>query len=231
MAPVILTGLGLTEASGFCTYTPQDWRVDQIAGSIGYAMPLYPMTIRQPMREDGSAGGELPRGEMGHVCFLGPQTFLGYVNDAAATARAISTDGYLYTGDLGFADDNGLHFAGRAKWVIKPAGYQVFPGDVVNAICALEAKVASCGVVGAPHEVRVEAIVAFVEKRPGVELDVAELKQQARTMASFMRPLHYVILEPGQMPLNRSAKIDYVRLSEMALEEISRLREARRWDR
>jgi acyl-coenzyme A synthetase/AMP-(fatty) acid ligase len=76
-----------------------------------------------------------------------------------------------------------------------------------------------------------EAIVAFVEKRPGVELDVTELRQQARTMASFMRPLHYVILEPGAMPLNRSAKIDYVRLSQMALEEVARLRETRRWDR
>lgn len=231
MAPVILTGLGLTEASGFCTYTPQDWGVEEISQSLGYAMPLYPMTIRQPMREDGSAGEELPAGELGQLCFRGPQTFLGYVNDPEATARAVSKDGYLYTGDLGFADGKGLHFSGRAKWVIKPAGYQVFPGDVENVLCALESKVASCGVVGAPHEVRVEAIVAFVEKRPGADLDVAELKQQARRMASFMRPLHYVILEPGGMPLNRSAKIDYVRLSEMALEEVGRLRAARRWDR
>jgi acyl-CoA synthetase (AMP-forming)/AMP-acid ligase II len=194
-------------------------------------MPLYPMTVRQPMRDDGSAGEELPEGEMGHVCFRGPQTFLGYVNDPEATARAISSDGYLYTGDLGYQNAMGLHFAGRAKWVIKPAGYQVFPGDVENAICALDAKVASCAAVGAPHEVRVEAIVAFIEKKPEVGLTVAELKQHARGMAAFMRPLHYVILEPGRMPLNRSAKIDYVKLSEMALEEVARLRSARRWDR
>jgi hypothetical protein len=50
-------------------------------------------------------------------------------------------------------------------------------------------------------------------------------------MAAFMRPLHYVILEPGQMPLNRTAKIDYLKLSEMALEEVARLRALRRWDR
>jgi len=231
MAPAVATGLGLTEASGFCTFTPLDWTPDQLDGSIGYPMPLYPMTIRQPMREDGSAGAELPAGEIGEVCFRGPQTFLGYVNDPEATRRTISSDGYLYTGDLGSADSQGLHFAGRAKWVIKPAGYQVFPGDVENHICALDAKVASCGVAGAPHEVRVEAIVAFVEKKPGVELTVAELKQQARNMAAFMRPLHYVILEPGQMPLNRTAKIDYLKLSDMALEEVARLRALRRWDR
>jgi acyl-CoA synthetase (AMP-forming)/AMP-acid ligase II len=231
MAPVIVTGLGLTEASGFCTYTPLDWSAEQIAESIGFAMPAYPMTIRQPMRADGAAGDELPEAEVGHVCFRGPQTFLGYVNDPEATRRVISSDGYLYTGDLGFVDSKGLHFAGRAKWVIKPAGYQVFPGDVESAICALDTKVAACGVVGAPHEIRVEAVVAFVEKKPGVELTGAELKRQARHMAAFMRPLHYVILEPGQMPLNRTAKVDYVKLSEMALEEVSRLRALRRWDR
>ncbi len=231
MAPVVVTGLGLTETSGFCTYTPFGWTPEQIAASIGYSAPLYPMSIRGPMREDGSAGDPLPDGEIGHVCFRGPQTFLGYVNDPEATARTISTDGYLYTGDLGFQRADGLHFAGRAKWIIKAAGYQVFPGDVEHALCGLETEVASCGVVGAPHEVRVEAIVAFVEKKSGVDLSVAELKQQARAMASYMRPLHYVILEPGQMPLTRTAKVDYVRLSEMALEEVARLRAARRWDR
>jgi hypothetical protein len=66
------------------------------------------------------------------------------------------------------------------------------------------------------HPLLAEAIVAFVEKKPGVELTTAELRGHARGMASYMRPLHYVILEPGAMPLNRAAKSDYLRLSEMA---------------
>jgi long-subunit acyl-CoA synthetase (AMP-forming) len=86
-------------------------------------MPIYPCSIRQPMRADGSAGDELPPGETGSICFRGPQTFLGYVNDPAATARAISRDGFLYTGDLGFKDAAGLHLTGREKWVIKSFGY------------------------------------------------------------------------------------------------------------
>jgi hypothetical protein len=60
---------------------------------------------------------------------------------------------------------------------------------------------------------------------------VAELKQHARGMASYMRPLHYVLLDPGQMPLNRSTKTDYVRLSSMAQQEIEELRRKGRWDR
>jgi len=229
MAPRIGTGLGLTEASGFCTYTPVTGDVDRVAASLGHAAPVYPMTVREPMRADGSAGSELPPGEIGHVCFRGPQTFAGYVNDEEATRGAISTDGWLYTGDVGYVDAQGLHFNGRAKWVIKPAGYQVFPGDVEDYICTLSDKVASCGVVGVPHPIWVEAIVAFVEKRPGAELTEAELRRHARGLTSYKRPLHYVILEPGQMPLNRVAKVDALRLKELALEEVRRLQERGRW--
>ncbi len=229
MAPRIGTGLGLTEASGFCTYTPVTGDVDAVAASLGHAAPIYPMSIREPMREDGTAGRELPEGEAGHVCFRGPQTFAGYLDDEEATRRTISTEGWLYTGDMGWVDAQGLHFSGRAKWVIKPAGYQVFPGDVEDHICLLSDKVASCGIVGVPHPVWVEAIVAFVEKKPGAELTEAELRKHARALTSYKRPLHYVILEPGQMPLNRVAKVDTLRLKEMALEEVRLLQERGRW--
>jgi fatty-acyl-CoA synthase len=164
------------------------------------------------------------------VCFRGPQTFLGYVNDAAATAATISSDGWLYTGDVGFMNDDGLHFSGRAKWILKPAGYQVFPGDVENHISALTGQVGNVGVVGHPHEIWGEAIVAFVEKRPGAELSEAELRRHARGLTSYMRPLHYVVIEPGTMPLNRTAKVDVMQLQQMAKEEVRKLRERGRWD-
>lgn len=218
MAPGIATGLGLTEASGFCTYTPPGAGAEELLAGLGYDMPAYPMSIRQPMREDGLAGEQLPDGELGHICFRGPQTFLGYVNEPEATARTISRDGYLYTGDMGYRDERGLHFAGRAKWVIKPAGHQVFPGQIEEHFAKLGDKVALCGVVGVPHKLLSEAIVAFVEKRPGVELDVAELRRHARSLAPYLRPLYYVILEPGQMPLNRAVKVDYLKLHQMAAE-------------
>jgi acyl-CoA synthetase (AMP-forming)/AMP-acid ligase II len=229
MAGRVGTGLGLTEAAGFCTYTAPGAPVEEMSASLGFDAPVYPMSIREPMREDGSAGAGLKNGETGHVCFSGPQTFRGYVNDSETTAQAISTDGYLYTGDLGFRDEHGLHLAGRAKWVIKVAGYQVFPGDVENHIAKLE-QVAACGVTGAAHRTLTEAVVAFVEVKPGAELTVQALRRHARGMASYMRPLHYVLLGAGEMPLNRAVKVDYVRLSEMANQEISRLRAAGRWD-
>jgi fatty-acyl-CoA synthase len=231
MAPRFGTGLGLTEASGFCTYTAMTADMDAVAGTLGFDMPAYPMSIRAPMKVDGAAGDELPDGEIGHVCFQGPQTFLGYVGDPAATARTLSTDGVLYTGDMGLRDARGLRLIGRAKWIMKPAGYQVFPGQVEDHFAALSEKVAACGVVSVDHAIFSEGIVAFVEKRPGADLSVAELRRHARKLASYMRPLHYVVLEPGTLPLNRVVKTDYVRLAEMARQEVERLRARRRWDR
>jgi acyl-CoA synthetase (AMP-forming)/AMP-acid ligase II len=231
MAPVIGTGLGLTETAGFCTYIQanKDEKETILAG-LGQDMPIYPCSIRQPMRDDGHAGDELSSGEMGHVCFLGAQTFLGYVNDPAATAQAISRDGFLYTGDLGYKDAEGLHLTGRAKWVIRSLGYQIFPGDVERHICTLAGKVANCVVVGVAHKVVSEAVVALVEKKPDVELSRSELDRHARGLASYMRPRHWIILEAGQMPLNRVVKPDYLRAQEMARQEIAVLRARGEWD-
>jgi fatty-acyl-CoA synthase len=229
MAPLIGTGLGLTETAGFCTYTPLSSAADEISAGVGFDMPAYPMSIRRDMKEDGAAGDVLPDGSVGNICFRGPQTFRGYLKDAEATARTISADGWLYTGDLGCVDSRGLHFSGRAKWVIKPAGYQVFPGDVESRFSSMD-KVSSCAAVGVEHRLLSEAIVLFVEKKAGAELSVAELKQQARDLASYMRPLHYVILDPGQMPVNRVIKSDYVRLSEMARQLVADMRAKGGWD-
>jgi acyl-CoA synthetase (AMP-forming)/AMP-acid ligase II len=231
MAPVIGTGLGVTECAGFCTYVQANAAGhEMIVAGLGQDMPIYPCSIRRPMRGNGYAGDELPAGEIGHICFSGPQTFLGYVNDPAATAKTISRDGFLYTGDLGLKNADGLHLTGREKWVIKSLGYQVFPGDVEAHISTLAEKVANCVVVGVAHEVVSEAPVALVEKKPGAELSPKELDRHARSLPAYMRPRHWIILESGALPLNRVAKPDYLRAQEMARREIAQLRARGEWD-
>jgi len=231
MAPIVGTGLGLTESAGFCTYVSVEASErDNILGGLGRDMPIYACSIRQPMREDGQAGAELPEGEIGNICFRGPQTFSGYVNDPEATARTISRDGYLYTGDLGYKNAGGIHLSGRAKWVIKSFGYQVFPGDVEAHIASLQEKVANCVAVGVAHEVAGEGVVALVEKKPGAELTVQELERHTRALAAYMRPRHWIVVEPGQIPLNRLGKPDHQRALEIARQEIAELRTRGEWD-
>ncbi len=235
MAPQCGTGLGLTEMAGFVTYTPLGGTIDQLLDNVGFDMPITPLSIRQPMNPDGSAGPELPDGEVGEICFAGPQVFLGYVNNLEATRKTISTDGICYTGDLGRRTPEGLKFAGRAKLVIKPKGYQVHPAQVENHFCLLADHVTACGAVGHPHEVFSEGIVLFVERKAGCALEPAELlarlAEHARGIAGYMRPLHYELLAPGALPLNRVAKTDYVLLRQRAGEIVSDLQTAGGWDR
>lgn len=231
MAPRCGTGLGLTELAGFVTYTPLGGTTEELTSAVGFDMPITPLSIREPMRADGSAGAELPDGQPGEICFHGPQVFLAYVNDEAAYGRTVSTDGYCYTGDLGTKTERGLSFAGRSKLVIKPKGYQVHPAQVEEHFAGLAAQVAACAAVGQPHEVFSEAIVLFVEPKPGATLDVETLRAHAQGIASYMRPTHYVLLPVGGFPLNRVAKTDYVLLKQRAAAEVESLRAGGGWDR
>ncbi len=232
MAPRIGTGLGLTETAGFCTYTDPEADLDEIGRSIGYDMPLCPLTVREPMSADGRAGAEKPAGEVGEVCFTGPQVFLGYLDDPDATARTVSTEGVCYTGDLGAYGEHGLRFAGRAKLVIKPKGYQVFPEDVERHIAgALKGRVNQVAVVGAEHEIFSEAIIAFVEPVEGADLSAADVELACLDIAAYARPSLVELVPLGQFPLNRVAKTDYMELRDRAQAIVERLRAQGGWDR
>jgi len=231
MAPQCGTGLGLSEMAGFVTYSPLGGTVDELLAGVGFDMPVTPLSIREPMRPDGTAGAELPDGQPGEICFSGPQVFIAYVNDEAAYRRTVSTDGYCYTGDLGYKTKHGLVFAGRSKLVIKPKGYQVHPAQIEGHFAMLSEKVAACAAVGQPHEIFSEAIVLFVETKSDAELTVDDLERHARGIAAYMRPTHYELLPPAGLPLNRVAKTDYVLLRERAAAAVTRLRESGGWDR
>jgi hypothetical protein len=59
---------------------------------------------------------------------------------------------------------------------------------------------------------------------------VQELERHTRALATYMRPRHWIVVEPGQLPLNRLAKPDYQRAQEMARKEIAALRARGEWD-
>lgn len=230
MTPLIGTGLGLTEMAGFVTYTGLTDQVDNLISGVGWSMPITPLSIRQPMQADGTAGDELPDGQTGEICFSGPQVFIDYVSNPDAYRQTVTSDGICYTGDLGYVSDEGLMFSGRSKLVIKPKGYQVHPAQIEQHFTALTDDVASCAAVGQPHDVFSEAVVLFVAPKQGRDVSREQLEEHARGIAAYMRPTHYVLLEADSMPLNRVAKTDYVLLKQQATAEIERLRSLGQWD-
>jgi fatty-acyl-CoA synthase len=232
MAPMMGSGLGLTEAAGFVTYTPLDGTSDDILASLGHASPLCPISVREPMDSNGKAGAEKKSGEIGEICFKGPQIFLGYYNDPEQTKNTVSSDGWLYTGDIGSYDESGLHFASRRKFIIKPKGYQVFPPEIEDYIHErMREDIVNIGVIGVKHEIYSEAVVACIEGKDGKVVTLEDVEKVCKEMAAYKRPTYVVAIPQGQFPLNRVGKSDYPALMLKAEGEIDQLRQSGKWDK
>jgi fatty-acyl-CoA synthase len=235
MADHFGTGIGMTETAGFYSFTPKGIPVEEMAGQVGMAFEdLAPVTIRKPVKEDGTSGEEMPDGEIGELCVAGPIVFQGYYNMPEATDRAISKDGWLYTGDLGYFKDMGsyraLYLAGRQKFVIKQKGYQVFPDEVQDFI-ASHPKVDVVDVVGVKHNVFDEGIFVFVRPKKGEALTAEEVIEHCQGIASYKRPQHVEVWpEDKEFPLTRVAKVDKKELKVLAEEIVEDLRKQGKWD-
>ena len=235
MAPRFGTGLGMTENAGFATFTPQGISLEEMAGQVGRAFPdLAEVTIRKPMTTDGAAGEELPDPEVGEICYHPPIVFCGYYNQPEETRKAVSTEGILYTGDLGYFKQmdgyRALYLAGRKKFMIKQKGYNVFPGEVEAHIAKMpEVDVAE--VIGMKHDLFDEGIFAFVRPQQGIELTPEAVLTHCKSIASYKRPLHVEIWPAGkEFPLTRSTKIDKMQLISLAEEILESLRQNGEWD-
>jgi acyl-CoA synthetase (AMP-forming)/AMP-acid ligase II len=230
MAKFYGSGLGLTEMTGFCTYTPFGEKIppEEIMKSLGYSFPISPLSIRKPMNPDGSAGDILPVGEIGEICFMGPQVFKGYYANPDATKKTISSDKVLYTGDLGNMDEKGyLHLTGRGKFVIKPKGYQVFPPQIEEYLLK-RPEIANAAIVGHRHEEHSEGVVAFIELKKGRTITQESIEEHCKGLAAYMRPSLFIFID--EIPLNRVDKTDYQALLAIVGKYVDEERQKGGWD-
>lgn len=132
---------------------------------------------------------ELPLGSIGEIWVKGPSIMRGYRNRPEETAKVLTQDAWLRTGDMGRLDAEGyLKITGRFKEMIKVAGEMVFPTEVENAISRHPA-VGEVGVIGEKDERRGESVKAFVALAPGKTATADELIEHCRKLlAPFQVP-------------------------------------------
>ena len=193
---------GQTEATARLTYLPPERLVDKL-GSVGVPIPDVAIQIR-------NQSGEVERGVVGEVCARGPNIMQGYWKDPVATAEVVQ-DGWLYTGDLGYMDDEGFIFLqGRSKDMIKSGAHRINPQEIEEVIGELP-EVFEVAVVGIPDDILGQVIKAVIVAQPNSSLQVAAVKAHCHTrLATYKIPRHVEFV--SQLPKTASGKIQRFRL-------------------
>ena len=163
-------------------------------------------TLGVELRIVDAHGNEVPRGTVGEIAARGPSMMQGYWNKPEQTKAALPGDGWLRTGDGAYMDDNGyLFIVDRVKDMIVTGGENVFSAEVENALASHDA-VATCAVIGIPHDQWGEAVHAVVVLKEGATAAAEDLIAHAKTrIAGYKCPKSVEFRDA--LPLSGAGKI------------------------
>jgi long-chain acyl-CoA synthetase len=193
----IRQGYGLTETAALISTNPVG---SERPGSVGKPVPGTTVEI---VDDEGNA---LPPGSPGEIVASSPGVMQGYWRSPETTKEALR-DGRLFTGDVGYVDDEGfLYIVDRKKDLIIRGGFNVYPRDVEDALVTHPA-IAVAAVVGRPDPRHGEEVIAFVALHPGATVSSEELVAWSREhIGGYKYPREINILDV--IPLTPVGKID-----------------------
>ena len=198
-----LTGAPLLEAYGLTETSPavciNPLTLMEYNGSIGLPVPSTEVSVQD---DDGNI---LPQGEAGELCVRGPQVMQGYWQRPEETAKVLSSDGWLKTGDVATMDELGFfRIVDRLKDMILVSGFNVYPNEI-EAVIAGHEGVLEVGVIGQPDQDSGEAVKAVIVKKDPA-LDEASVIAHCRdNLAGYKVPK--VIEFRDELPKTNVGKI------------------------
>jgi len=191
---------GMTETTGtMVQLDPEDHEREELLRSAGRPFPWVELRIADP-----ETGRELPPGETGEVWVRSDQNTRGYWNRPEETAKLLTPDGWLRTGDAGHLGPEGhLFLTDRIKDMIVTGGENVYPVEV-EEVLSRHPGVAEVAVIGVPDRRWGESVLAVVVPRGELtEEDVLEYGR--RHLAGFKRPRAVVFRD--ELPRNPGGKV------------------------
>jgi acyl-CoA synthetase (AMP-forming)/AMP-acid ligase II len=150
-------------------------------------------------------------GEIGEIIVKGNGVMKEYYKNPQETAKALR-NGWLYTGDLGKVDDQGLiYIADRKKDVIISGGENIFPADIESVILS-HPKVYDAAIIGVPDVRLGELAVAVVAPKPGLAISEDEMREFCeKNLPRYRRPRGFVF---DEVPRGNTGKIQRYTLRE-----------------
>jgi len=194
----VLEGYGMTETASSCSFNrPGDRKV------LSIGKPLWGVR----MRVADTQGRPLPPGRehVGEILIRGHNVMKGYLGRPEATAETLR-DGWLHSGDLGYADSDGFYFiVDRAKDLVIRGGYNVYPREIEEVLYAHPA-ILEAAVIGKPDQRLGEEVIAVVALRPGAAATAAEIIAYTRErLAAYKYPREIRFMP--ELPKGPSGKI------------------------
>jgi fatty-acyl-CoA synthase len=198
----VMNLFGQTELAPVLSATrPTDSRQDQLT-TVGRLLPHVECKIVDP-----TSGETVGIGQPGEICARGYQLFLEYLHDPDATARAVDSEGFVHTGDLGTLDERGyLTVTGRLKELIIRGGENISPAEIETVLVGHEA-VHDVAVVGVPDDRLGEIVAAVVRVHDDApQLDKAEvIAYLAARLAPFKVPARWFVAD--SLPTTPTGKV------------------------
>ncbi len=204
----VVTGYGLTEGGTACGTSDAD-DAEAVATTVGRPRPGFEVRIVD------EGGREVAPGEAGEVLLRGGSIMLGYLDDPVETAKVLTAEGWLHTGDLGSLDEAGrLRIVGRVKDMFIVGGFNAYPAEIENALLRHPA-IAQAAVIGVPDQRLGEVGMAFVVvSEPVSGEDI--IKWSREQMANYKVPRAVTIVDT--LPLNATGKVMKDALRELVSE-------------
>ncbi len=197
----VVTGYGLTEASGIATMCRWDDDAETIATTSGRA--IDDVEVRVVDDDNHEVAPDTP----GEIVVRGYNVMLGYFDDEAETTEAIDGDGWLHTGDIGTMDERGyIKITDRKKDMFIVGGFNAYPAEI-EGLLARHPDIAQAAVIGVPDARLGEVGHAFVILRAGAPpITPQEIIAWCRDeMANYKVPRSVEIVT--ELPLNASGKV------------------------
>ena len=190
---------GLTEGTSLQYALPPDVALRK-AGSVGLPTPCteYRLVDEQ--------GVDVPQGEVGELILKGAGIAKGYWEDAVSTEKAFR-NGWLYTGDMAKADDEGyLWFMDRKKDIIIRGGENIYSVEVENVLYAFP-KILEAAVVGVPDQIFGEQVKAFVVLKEGEETTAEAVRKFCEENLADYKVPKYIQFIDEPLPRNPGGKV------------------------
>ena len=203
LGPVLLQSYGQSEAPNDILILSREDHARLDDAALASAGRPYPL-LRVALLDDN--GNEVPQGERGEICVRGPIVMSGYLNKPEETAAVLSGD-WLHTGDVAYKGADGLYYiVDRKKDLIITGGFNVFPKEIEDTICA-NPGVAAAAVIGVPDPKWGEMVVAYVQLKAGMDISgevIANEVRQAKGPVATPKRVEFV----STLPLTGLGKID-----------------------